>query len=64
MGKFTKTPQIIRPLRYLRDKLAQVGPKGEATYPPAFRRAERAAKLGNGQYVQDLARAVYAKGTL
>lgn len=55
-------PQIIRPLRYLRDKLAQVGPKGEVTYPRAYRDAERAAKCGNGQFVQDMARRVYANG--
>jgi hypothetical protein len=53
-------PHIVRPLRYLRDRLAIVGPKGEVSYPPLYHAVRRAAKAGNGQYVQDAARWLYA----
>jgi hypothetical protein len=58
--QMVKTPHIVRPLRYLRDKLAQHGLKGEVTYPPVFHEARHAANRGDGKKVQDIARRVHA----
>lgn len=55
------TPHIIKPLRYLRDQLVEVGPNGEKIIPREYRNALLAAQHGNGKFVQELARYVYKK---
>ena len=58
-----RNPIIVRPLRFLRDRLViDRTDKGFPIMHPALRLAERAAKAGNGRALQLMAQRVNVHG--